>query len=143
MWSHWIRICWKKECYNPFQIYQYFKYSSYSRFYLSQTRKGFELNGAWDCVVYDFIGEMIFCWHHYRCRFLKSVRIGKRIISQIYITNKNKNFGKESPSNILSFFFLNNLQIKRKANLHVTVIHINTYTHKKKIQYSFFVVQQA
>ena len=46
------------------------------------------------CVIYDFIGEMIYCWHHYRNEFLKSVRISKIIISQIYITNKIKNFGK-------------------------------------------------
>ena len=46
------------------------------------------------CVIYDFIGEMIFCWNHYRYGFLKSVRVSKRIISQIYTRNKNKNFGK-------------------------------------------------
>ena len=34
------------------------------------------------CVIYDFIGEMIFCWNHYRYGFLKSVRVSKRIISQ-------------------------------------------------------------
>ena len=37
---------------------------------------------------------MIFCWHHYRYEFLKSVKISKNIISQICITNKIKNFGK-------------------------------------------------
>ena len=45
-------------------------------------------------IIYDFIGEMIFCWHHYRYEFLKSVRISKNIISQICSTNKIKNFGE-------------------------------------------------
>ena len=40
------------------------------------------------CVIYDFIGEMIFCWNHHRYGFLKSVRVSKRIISQIYISEK-------------------------------------------------------
>ena len=48
------------------------------------------------CVIYDFIGEMIFCWNHYKNGFLKSVRVFKRIISQIYIRNKNKSFGKRA-----------------------------------------------
>ena len=34
-----------------------------------------------ECVMYDFIAEMIFCWNHYRYEFLKSVRVRKRIIS--------------------------------------------------------------
>ena len=38
----------KKECYNPFQIYQYFKCSSYSGISLSQTRKSYKLEGAWE-----------------------------------------------------------------------------------------------
>ena len=46
------------------------------------------------CVICDFIAEIIFCWNHYRCGFLKSVKVSKRIISQIYIKNKNKNFEK-------------------------------------------------
>ena len=46
------------------------------------------------CVTYVFIGEMIFCWNHYRYGFLKSLRVSKRIISKIHSRNKNKNFGK-------------------------------------------------
>ena len=46
------------------------------------------------CVIYDFIDEVTFCWNHYRYGFLKSVRVIKRIISQIYFRNINKNFGK-------------------------------------------------
>ena len=46
------------------------------------------------CVTYDFIGEMIFCWNFYRYGSLKSVTVSKRMISQIYIRNENKNFGK-------------------------------------------------
>ena len=41
------------------------------------------------CAIYDFIGEMIFYWNHYKYGFLKSVRVSKRIISKIYIRNKN------------------------------------------------------
>ena len=29
------------------------------------------------CVVYGFVGEMIFCWNHYRYWFVKSVRASK------------------------------------------------------------------
>ena len=61
------------------------------------------------CVTYDFIGEMIFRWKNYRYGFLKSVRVSKRIISQIYIRNKNKNFGKKSLwqiSSMLRFKFI-------------------------------------
>ena len=50
------------------------------------------------CVIYDFIGEMTFCWNHYKYRFPKSVRVSKRIISQIYI----RKLEKESPANILN-----------------------------------------
>ena len=46
------------------------------------------------CATYVFIGEMIFCWNHYRYGFLKSLRVSKRIISKIHSRNKNKNFGK-------------------------------------------------
>ena len=46
------------------------------------------------CVIYDCVGEMIFYWNHYRYRFLESVKVSKRIILQIYIRDKNKNFGK-------------------------------------------------
>ena len=46
------------------------------------------------CVTYVFIGEMIFCWNHYRYGFLKSLRVSKRIISKIHSRNKNKNFGR-------------------------------------------------
>ena len=72
-----------------------FKYSNIS---LSKTRKSFELESAWQsvCVRYDFIGEMIFCWNHYRYKFLKSVRVSKRIILKIYIWNENKDFGRVS-----------------------------------------------
>ena len=87
----------KKKRYKPFQINQYFKCSSYSGLFLSQTCKSFELGGAWErlvCVIYDFIGETTFCWNHYRDRILKSVRVSKRITSQIYVRNYNKNFGK-------------------------------------------------
>ena len=87
MWvrSNLIRICWKKKCYNPFQIYEYFKYSSYSRLSLSQTPKSVQLDGKWDCMCY--------IWFH-TVGFLKSVRVSQTIISQIYFTNKIKNFGK-------------------------------------------------
>ena len=53
-------------------------------------------------VIYDFIGEMIFCWNHYRYALLKSVGVSKRVISEIYIRNKNTNLEKESPGNILN-----------------------------------------
>ena len=46
------------------------------------------------CVIYDFASEMLFCCNYSGYGFLKSVRISKIIISQIYIRNKNKNFGK-------------------------------------------------
>ena len=50
------------------------------------------------CVIYDFIGEMTFCWNHCKYGFPKSVRVSKRIISQIYI----RKLEKESPANILN-----------------------------------------
>ena len=94
-----IGICWKKQRYNLFQIYQCFICSLYRGLSLSQTRENFGLEGAWEivCVIYDFIGEMIFWWNHYRYGCLKSVRVSKIIISQIYIRNKNKDFGKRVP----------------------------------------------
>ena len=48
------------------------------------------------CVIYDFIGEIIFCWNYYNYGFLKSVKANKRLISQICIRSKKKNFGKKS-----------------------------------------------
>ena len=45
------------------------------------------------CVIYDFIGEIIFCWHHHRYECLEFVTVSKEIIQQIYISNENKNFG--------------------------------------------------
>ena len=53
------------------------------------------------CVIYDFIGDSFLCWNHYRHGFLKFVGVSKRIISQIYIRNKNKNFGKRISCNDL------------------------------------------
>ena len=52
-----------------------------------------------ECVIYDFIAEMTFRWNQYE--FLKSVRVSKRIISQIYVRNTNKNFRKRVFCNYL------------------------------------------
>ena len=63
-------------------------YSTVDSLYLKLARASSQAVLETVHVIYDFIDEMNFCWHHYRYGFLESVRISKKIISQICIPNK-------------------------------------------------------
>ena len=54
------------------------------------------------CVIYDFIGDMFFCWNHYRYGFLKSVESAKELSHKYISEIKIRILEKESPSNILN-----------------------------------------
>ena len=54
------------------------------------------------CVIYDFIGEMIFCWNHYRYGFLKSTESTKELSHKYISEIKIRILEKESPTNTLN-----------------------------------------